>query len=100
MPKLNVEIPHQLPADELKNRLKRFSEVLGDKFKDQIKDFSQSWEGDDLLFSFKTMGLKIGGKLLIHDDKVALDGDLPFAAMMFKGKIESEIKQQLERLVS
>ena len=99
MPKLDLEVPHQLGADVAKQRLEKFSEMLESKFKDQVKDISQSWEGDTLTFGFKTMGISFEGKLTALEDKLAVQGDLPFAAMMFKGKIESEIKQQLERLV-
>ena len=99
MPKLSLEIPHQLSADEAKDRLLRFTEALQSKFQDQVGDLEQSWEGNDLAFGFKTFGIKIQGKIGVQDDKLVLDGDLPFSAMMFKGKIESEIRQQLERMV-
>ncbi|MCH2114852.1 MAG: polyhydroxyalkanoic acid system family protein [Pirellulales bacterium] len=99
MPKLNLEIPHQLSGDEAKQRLQKFTEVLEAKFQDQVGELDQSWEGSSLEFSFKTFGIKIQGKIEVKDDKLVLDGDLPFSAMMFKGKIESEIREQLERLV-
>ena len=99
MPKLDLEIPHQLSADEAKARLTQFTEALQSKFQDQVSDLEQSWEGNDLIFGFKTFGIKIEGKISSLDNKLVLDGELPFAAMMFKGKIESEIREQLERLV-
>ncbi|HCK41353.1 MAG: hypothetical protein CMJ72_04590 [Planctomycetaceae bacterium] len=99
MPKLDLEIPHQLSADEAKDRLTQFTEALQSKFQDQVSDLEQSWEGNDLIFGFKTFGIKIEGKISSLDNKLVLDGELPFAAMMFKGKIESEIREQLERLV-
>ncbi|MCG8450034.1 MAG: polyhydroxyalkanoic acid system family protein [Pirellulales bacterium] len=99
MPKLNLEIPHQLSAEEAKERLQRFTEALESKFKDQVSDLQQSWQGDDLAFGFKTFGINIQGQIHVREEKLVLDGELPFSAMMFKGKIESEIRQQLERLV-
>jgi len=99
VPKINFEIPHTLSAEEAKQRLQRFAESLQAKFQDQVSELDQSWEGDALAFGFKTYGIKIQGKIEVLDDRLAVDVDLPFSAMMFKGKIESEIRQQLERLL-
>jgi hypothetical protein len=94
-----MEIPHALSADEAKGRLERMAESLQSRYGDQVKDMNQSWAGNLLAFGFKTMGMRFDGTVGVEDNKVVLNGDLPFAAMMFKGKIESEIKSQLERLL-
>lgn len=95
MPKINMEIPHQLSAEESRSRLERFTESLP---KDQVSDLEQSWSGNTLTFGFKTFGIKIAGDLTAADEKLVAAIDLPFSAMMFKGKIETEMKKQLERL--
>ncbi len=95
MPKINLEIPHQLSAEEARNRLERFTEGLP---QDQVTDLEQSWNGNTLSFGFKTFGIKIGGDLTAADEKLLVNLELPFSAMMFKGKIEAGIKKQLERL--
>ncbi len=99
MPKINFDVPHTLTADDAKEKLQKFIDAIQSRFKDQVSDLEQSWEGNDLLFGFKTFGIKIGGKISAFEDKLSVDCDLPFAAMMFKGKIESEMREQLERLV-
>ena len=96
MPKINLEIPHQLSAEDARHKLERFTESFP---KDQVSDLEQTWNGNTLTFGFKTFGIKIGGNLTAADQKLLVDIDLPFSAMMFKGKIESEVKKQLERLV-
>lgn len=95
MPKINMEIPHQLSAEDTRSKLEKFTESLP---QDQVSDLEQSWEGDTLSFGFKTFGIKIAGDLTAADQKLLVNIDLPFSAMMFKGKIESEVKKQLERL--
>ncbi len=95
MPKINFEVPHQLSAEESRSRLERFTESLP---KDQVSDLEQTWEGDKLTFSFKTFAIKVAGDLTTADQKLLVNIDLPFSAMVFKGKIESEVKKQLERL--
>ena len=100
MPKFGVTVPHHLTKDEARSRLERFVEVLQTKFAGKVSDLNQSWEGDTLKFGFKTFGIQLTGGIAVNDDNLKLDGDLPFAAMMFKGKIESDIKEQLERIVA
>ena len=99
VPKFKIDIPHSLDKEEVRSRLGHFTEALVAKSKDQVSDLSQSWSGDTLSFGFKTFGIKIAGDIHVQDDRLAVDGELPFSAMMFKGKIESEIKAQLGRLV-
>ena len=99
MPKINFEIPHPLSNEDAKDRLQRFVESLESKFQDNVSDLQQSWEGDQLDFGFKTFGIKIAGKIEVEEGRIAVDIDLPISAMMFKGKIESEIRKQLERLL-
>ena len=98
MPKINFDVPHSMTADEAKEKLQHFAEMLQSKFQDQVSDFEQSWDANDLSFGFKTFGFKIDGQIGAQAEKLAVEVELPFAAMMFKGKIESGIKKQLERL--
>ena len=99
MPKINFEVPHSLSADDAKDKLQKFAESLQSRFKDQVSDLQQSWNADDLVFGFKTFGIKVDGRIGVQPEKIAVDCDLPFSAMMFKGKIESEMRKQLERLL-
>jgi putative polyhydroxyalkanoate system protein len=100
MPKFGVRVPHNLTQQEARSRLERFADVLQQKFQDKVSDLSQTWEGDTLNFRFKTYGIQLQGGIAVTDKELDLNGDLPFAAMMFKGKIESEIREQLERIVA
>ncbi len=99
MPKFSLEVPHNLSAEEARTRLERFIESLQAKFQDKVSDLSQSWTGDTLSFAFKTFGFKIAGAVASLENKLDVSGDIPFAAMMFKGKIETEIREQLARLM-
>lgn len=99
MPKFSLEVPHNLSADEARMRLERFVESLQARFQDKVSDLSQSWDGNTLSFGFKTFGFKIAGAIASLEKKLDVTGDLPMTAMMFKGKIESEIREQLARLM-
>ena len=98
MPSFGAEVDHDLGREEATKRLKGFSDALRARYQDQVKNLEETWNDDgSLSFSFKTMGLKIGGDIHVDDSKVKLNGSLPFAAVAFKGKIESEIRNQLKR---
>lgn len=92
-----MEIPHELSADQARERIQRKGEFLQDKFQGQVKDMTTSWEGNTLSFGFKTMGLRFDGTVDVQDNRVIVAGDLPFAMMMLKGRIESEIREQLQK---
>lgn len=99
MPQFNVQVPHTLPQQEARERLNRFIDSLRQKFQDSVHDLEQNWDGDTLRFAFKTFGIPLKGGITIADHQLIVAGDLPFTAMMFRGKIESSIREQLERLV-
>jgi putative polyhydroxyalkanoate system protein len=99
MPQFSVHVPHSLPPQEARQRLNRFVEILRQKFQDSVSDLQQNWDGDTLRFSFKTFGIALKGGITVDEKQLGVKGDLPFTAMMFRGKIESSIREQLERLV-
>ncbi len=100
MPKFGVRVPHTLSQQEARTRLERFVDILQQKFQNQVSDLQQSWEGETLRFRFKTYGIPLDGGITVANDELNLAGELPFAAMMFRGKIESAIREELERLVA
>lgn len=99
MPKFSVTVPHSLPREEVVERLTRFADILREKFKDSVSDLEQKWDGEDVVFGFKSFGMTIAGRIKIEENQLDVNGDLPFSAMMFKGKIESAIREQLDRLM-
>jgi putative polyhydroxyalkanoate system protein len=100
MPKFGVQVPHTLTKEEARSRLERFVEMIEQKYANQVSDLQQSWDGDTLNFHFKSYGIPLNGSIAVGDHELNLSGDLPFAAMMFKGKIESEIRDALQRIVA
>jgi putative polyhydroxyalkanoate system protein len=100
MPSFHVTIPHSLSKEEATSRLQRFADALRSKYQNQVSDLEQSWEGDTLRFSFSSFGIGIKGKIVVAEKQLDLDGEIPFAAMIFKGKIESSIREELEKLLS
>lgn len=99
MPSYELSVPHTLGREEAVERVQGFSEKLKERMGDQVSDLEQSWEGDKMSFGFSTFGFRISGQLDVQDSQVAVSGDLPFAAAMFKGKIVSAFEEQLTKIL-
>lgn len=100
MPKFSITQPHQLDRSTAIERVHKLLTRIREKYSEQVKDVHEQWNGDDLAFGFRTYGMNFKGKVVIQEDRVDVEGDLPFSAMMFKGKIESAIQRELEKLLA
>ncbi len=100
MPNLRVQVPHSLARPEARQRLERFLELLQESYGNQVSDLDQAWEDNTLRFRFKSYGFRLAGSIAVTDDELDVQSDLPFAAIVFRHKIESAIRQQLTRLMA
>ena len=100
MPKFNTAVPNPLGKDNARSAVEGLLSRVTEKYGDQVSALDQSWEGDTLNFSMTTYGFKITGNLVVEEEQVKIDGDLPFAAAMFKGKIEGSIRNELEKCLA
>jgi putative polyhydroxyalkanoate system protein len=100
MPKLALTLPHSLGKNEATSRLTTLFETVKSKYQGQFSDLEESWEGDRLQFGFKTYGVRIEGAVTVDEERVKLESQIPFAAVMFKGKIESAVRNELTQLLA
>ena len=99
MPKMSMEIPHNLPKDEARSRIEGMIGTLKEQYGSQISDLHEEWSGDTGTFSARAMGYKLAGTLEVTDSAVRVNGDLPWAAKPFQGMIEATIRERAERLL-
>ncbi|QDU55773.1 polyhydroxyalkanoic acid system family protein [Aeoliella mucimassa] len=99
MPQFNVSVPHYTTKEEASTKIRYLLEGISAKYSDKIKNLEQTFDGDRMQFSFKTLGMNVTGEGLVDDEYVTVKGNIPIAAMMFKGQIESTIKDSLVRLL-
>ena len=95
MPKLNMSIPHQLPAEEALARSKSRIGQLTGQFADKITNWQEQWNGNIGNFSFSAMGFSVAGSLTVNASDVEINADLPFAASFYKSKIEAAIRENV-----
>jgi putative polyhydroxyalkanoate system protein len=90
MPKMTIEQPHKLPADEARKLLDTLSKDLSDKY-----GLSSRWLTDT---EAKVERTGATGSIRIEVQRVIVDLDLSFALTPLKGKIESRIREELKKL--
>jgi hypothetical protein len=97
MASFQTRYEHQQTPAAASQKLRKFSEVISRDLPTGISDVSESWNSDGSLnFEFKAMGMPLAGTMTVHDDHVLVKGTMPFAALPFRGAIESQIRSQLE----
>ena len=100
MPSLTITAPHSLGTEEATTRLKKFFEELKERHSDKMSNLEEAWNDNRLEYAFSTYGFNIKGDVQVEPNEVKVNGALPFAAMMFKGKIEQSVKEELEKLLA
>jgi hypothetical protein len=100
MPSFSTEVNHQLGREKAKKRLEFFLQKAAEVYKDQVRELSGEWQEDTLHFKMTTYGFKITGALAVEEENVKMNGQLPFAAVAFRGKIERSFAKELQRALS
>jgi hypothetical protein len=100
MPGFETEVPHELGQDAALVKLKGFLDQVKERFAKEISDVEGTWSDNVLSYELTTYGIKIDGTLTVEEDLVKMQGNLPFAAMIFKGKISDSIRAALEKAIA
>jgi len=100
VPKSTIVVPHRLGKEEALTRIQSILVKAKEQYGDRITDLQESWTADGGTFSFKAMGFKISGSMKVTDTDVEIVGDYPFAALPFKGTIETTLRERAERLLA
>jgi hypothetical protein len=96
MPKFNVSVPHAIDRTEAVNKLKSFMDAAREDSPVELSDVKEDWdESGNLDFAFSAMGFRIAGKMVTEAMKVSINGNLPFAALPFRGAIENQLKSKI-----
>lgn len=100
MPGFSTEVPHTLGKEEAATRLKSFVEDVQERFKDEVSHVEGAWNDDVLDFSLTTFGMTITGSLAVEESVARVTGQLPLAAMPFRGTVEKSIADELKEALS
>jgi hypothetical protein len=97
MPSFSIDVPHTLDQQSAVTKLTGLMSALQHKYKDVASDVQGTWVDNILNFSLKVMGFTVSGKVTVQDQQAKVEGQLPLAAAMFRGRIEESIKTELQK---
>lgn len=100
MPQMNVKVDHQLEPEEAVRRLRAFLELIKQAYGHQVSQLEENWEDRVGTFSFKALGFKTSGNVEVDQGEVRVTGQLPLAALMFRGKIEETLRDNLTKALN
>jgi hypothetical protein len=100
MPSVQLTIPHQLGQEEALARLKGFLGKVKQRYQTQVSDLHETWTDNVVQFGFKTYGFTVSGQMTVEPADVRFDAKVPMAAMMFKGKIEQTLRDEISRVLA
>jgi len=96
MPNFNVVEAHEMSVEDATEKLKSFLGNLQKEI-DQLTVEEESWEGNVLDFAFTYSGQKITGVMTVGENDVTIKGPLSFILCVFKGQIETAIRENLRK---
>jgi len=97
MPVLKIKAKHSLAPEEAASRIKkRISEEVEKQAQYVTELKENAIEPNKSEYSCKVYGFNLSGSLFAGPDEVAVEVNLPFAAMIMKGMIESQIQNALD----
>ena len=100
MPTISLSVPHQLGQVAAAERIKDALERVSRQYAEHVTDVEQEWQHHTLRFRFRALGFKIAGTLALHAERVECSCQMPLAAMIMRGKIETTVREELEKLLS
>lgn len=100
MPRVSLQAPHALDREEALRRVKGKIDELKREHQSQFGDLHEQWDGSTLSFGFRTAGMKVSGTAAVDESQVKLAASLPFAAMIFKGRIMEKVRRELTALLA
>jgi putative polyhydroxyalkanoic acid system protein len=92
MSNLTISIPHNLSQGEALKRIKNALAQAKAEHSGKIKNLQENWNGSVGTLSGSAMGHAASGTITVNASEIVFDLALPFAASLFKGKIEAGIR--------
>ncbi len=97
---MTIQIEHNLDKERGIICAEKIFSQLAEQYKDEFSDLKQETKENKIYFSFKIRGMKINGEIIVNENKVIIESKLPFAARIFQGMIETQIKENADKMIS
>ncbi|WP_336985658.1 polyhydroxyalkanoic acid system family protein [Altererythrobacter aquiaggeris] len=98
---MQVPIPHNLPKEEVRRRLRESSHEIADHIPGGMAQVETVWSSEDQMdMTIKAMGQNLVGKVEVEDSRMVLTVDIPAALSFVKPLIEGAVRKQGQKLLS
>jgi hypothetical protein len=99
MPHITLDVSHSLGQEEAVRRIKDKLAAARTEHQSRLSHFHEEWRDHGFAFAFQAMGMSVRGNVAIEDARVKMDADLPLAAALFRGAIESRLRREIDELL-
>ncbi len=100
MNNLTMSIPHRLGRDEARRRIEDEVGTVRREYGALLHNLDTTWDGDRLNFSLSALGQPISGHLLVEDQVVHVDVELPWLFAMLGGAVKHQVECHGHKLLS
>ena len=97
---MEIRRDHNMTMDSAVQLANQILPEFIEKAGDNVSNIQQQWDGNVLRFAFQAHGMNIKGTLLVTDDEIIIESELPFMARPFEGVVRSAIELKLDTLLS
>ena len=97
---MRIAIPHSLPRDEVRRRIRERSGELNDLVPGGMGTVETDWRNEDTLgLTVIAMGQRIEGSITVADSEMIVEFDLPGQLGFIGGMIEQKIREKGQKLL-
>jgi hypothetical protein len=100
MPKIDVSVPHSLGQTAAVERIQKLVTQVKAQFADRVSNVRETWKENVGEFEMTVMGFDVSGVIRVETDQIHMSGQIPFAALPFRGRIESAIRDKAKTLLA
>ncbi|MBI4095078.1 MAG: polyhydroxyalkanoic acid system family protein [Candidatus Liptonbacteria bacterium] len=100
MIKLSVAVPHTLPRDEALRQARLLLGEVKVRLAGEMSDLREKWDDNIGICAFSVTNFPALGKLIVKENEVEIDINLPSAAESNQEKIESALREVAEALLT
>ncbi|MBM0170588.1 polyhydroxyalkanoic acid system family protein [Altererythrobacter sp. C41] len=98
---MRVAIPHDLPRETVRERLRNRSHEMADHIPGGMAEVTTAWPSEDsMTMRVSAMGQNLDGRVDIEDGQLVFEIDLPPALGFVEPMIANAVRQQGHKLLT
>ena len=96
---ITVTVPHRLTRLDARSRIDSGFAKVQEQIGGKGMQVEQEWHGDEMHFKAGAMGQSITGKLVVGDENVVINVDLPWLLTKIAGTVKEKLAKGTQVLL-